>query len=408
MIALSVERMRRRTCRFLSRRPVNPIAGCCPVLAGAIGQQRIFTLKGISFHSMYIAVGMSGGVDSSVAALLLKQQGHDIIGLTMKIWREGMPAPRIRGNTCFGPEEQGEIEQTRALCKRLAIAHRVIDCSSEYATIVLDYFRREYRSGRTPNPCIRCNHEVKFGVLPDLAKKSGMAFDAFATGHYARIEKEPATGRFLLKKGVDPKKDQSYFLYRLSQDQLSRTLFPLGGLRKEEVRAIAHKAGLDVYDKEESQDFYSDRYSDIVGEKDRPGDIVDSQGKALGRHRGIWNYTIGQRKGLRIAYAEPLYVLRIDAERNRIVVGTEQETRQTAFTVNDCAWSAVARLDSATSAAVKIRSATQPAEAALEPLDGTAVHVSFRVPQSGITPGQSAVFYRGDTVLGGGTINRVL
>jgi tRNA-specific 2-thiouridylase len=356
---------------------------------------------------MKLAVGMSGGVDSSVTALLLKQQGHDVTGLTMKIWREGALVPALKGNACYGPGEKEDIEETEALCRHLGIPYRVIDCSTEYEAIVLDYFRSEYRSGRTPNPCVRCNQEVKFGVLPKLAKKAGIAFDAFATGHYARIEKDGVTGRFLLKKGVDPKKDQSYFIHRLSQEQLASTLFPLGGMRKEEVRAIAREAGLPVHDKEESQDFYSGRYGDIIGEKNRPGDIADSHGTVLGAHQGIWNYTIGQRKGLGIAFREPLYVLRIDVESNRIVVGTEAETRRSTFTAIDCSWSAIPRLDATMSATVKIRSASHPVEATVEPLEKASVRVTFLAPHSGITPGQSAVFYGEDTVLGGGIIDRI-
>lgn len=356
---------------------------------------------------MNIAVGMSGGVDSSVAALLLHKQGHQVTGLTMKIWREGAPAPGLKGNACYGPEEKEDIDATKRLCDSLGVPHHVIDCSNEYERIVLDYFRGEYRSGRTPNPCIRCNQQVKFGILPAMAIKSGIAFDAFATGHYARVEKDDATGRYLLKKGIDPKKDQSYFIYRLSQEQLAIALFPLGALRKEEVRAIARDAGLAVHDKEESQDFYSGRYSDIIGEENRPGDITDSSGKVLGSHKGIWNYTVGQRKGLGIAFFEPLYVLRIDAENNRIVVGTEAETRQSSFTVTDCAWSAIAGLDAPLTVTVKIRSATHPAEATVEPVDHGTVRVTFIAPHSGITPGQSAVFYKGDIVLGGGIIDRV-
>jgi tRNA-specific 2-thiouridylase len=356
---------------------------------------------------MKIAIGMSGGVDSSVAALLLKKQGHEIVGLTMKIWRDGAPLPVLKGNACYGPDEKEDIEATRRLCKNLGIPYHVIDCSADYERIVLDYFRAEYRGGRTPNPCVRCNQEVKFGVLPELAKQSGIGFDFFATGHYARIEKDPASARFLLKKGVDPKKDQSYFIYRLSQEQLARTLFPLGTMRKEEVRAIARQAGLAVHDKEESQDFYSGHYSDLIGEENRPGDIVDSAGRKLGVHQGIWNYTIGQRKGLGIAFSEPLYVLRIDVENNRIVAGREAETRQSAFVVSDCAWSAVPAVDSPLLATVKIRSATLPAEARVEPLGNATVRVTFTAPHSGITPGQSAVFYRDDIVLGGGIIDRV-
>ena len=356
---------------------------------------------------MKIAVGMSGGVDSSVAAFLLKKEGHDVVGITMKIWRGDRAGHAPKGNACYGPEEIEDIEQTRALCRMLGIGYHVIDCSEQYETIVLEYFRKEYRSGRTPNPCIRCNQEVKFGVLPGLAKKTGLLFDKFATGHYAQVGYDDHRKRWLLKKGIDGRKDQSYFLYRLSQEQLASTLFPLGEKRKNEVRTIAKEAGLPVHDKEESQDFYSSHYGDIIGQVDRPGDIVDASGKVLGKHEGIWNYTVGQRKGLGIAYAEPLYVLSIDVAKNRIVAGTEKETRRSAFTVVDCSWIAFEKPAGAYTAKVKIRSATPEAVADIEPLNSNSVNVVFEEPHSGITPGQSAVFYDNEVVIGGGIIDTI-
>ena len=356
---------------------------------------------------MKIAVGMSGGIDSSVAALLLKEQGHEVTGITMRIWR-GEPGQAFpRGNACYGPEETGDIEQTASLCRRLNIPFRVIDCTEQYERIVLEYFRKEYRSGRTPNPCVRCNHEIKFGVLPQLAAGSGIAFEKFATGHYARIRHDSASGRFWLAKGTDARKDQSYFLYRLSQEQLSKTLFPLGGMKKEDVRARAREAGLAVHDKEESQDFYSGHYSDLIGGQNSPGDIVNRAGKVLGRHRGIWNYTVGQRKGLGIAWSEPLYVLSIDVAANRIVVGTEAETGRSEFTVKDCSWSAFDIPSAGFFALVKIRSTSPEAPALMMPLGDGSVKVTFDKPHSGITPGQSAVFYDGEIVLGGGIIDEV-
>jgi tRNA-specific 2-thiouridylase len=355
---------------------------------------------------MKIAVGLSGGVDSSVTALLLKQQGHDLDGVTMKLWR-GSDATVTKGNACYGPEEKEDIETAEKLCKQLSIPYHTIDCSEEYERRVLDYFKSEYRSGRTPNPCIRCNQEVKFGVLPKLAKESGLSFDKFATGHYARLYYDADRRRYLLQKGVEPRKDQSYFLYRLSQEQLSTVLFPVGGLRKEEVRRIAKEAGLEVHDKEESQDFYSGHYGDIIGEKSSGGDIVDRLGNILGKHNGIWNYTIGQRKGLGIAFKEPLYVLSIDAKENRIVVGTEIETRRSVFTVVDCVWGGSEKIERTIMAQVKIRSASPAAEATLEPLENDGVKVTFSEPHSAITPGQSAVFYDGEVVLGGGVIDMV-
>lgn len=354
---------------------------------------------------------MSGGVDSSVAALLLKQQGHELVGVTMKIWHDAdgaHSAPSVpKGNACYGPDEFEDIESAGKVCEHLAIPYHVLDCSAQYEKIVLSYFKTEYRSGRTPNPCVRCNQEIKFGVLPRVAKESGLAFEAFATGHYARTEFSPAQKRYVLKTGIEPKKDQSYFLYRLSQEQLSTVLFPLGELSKEQVRSIARDHGLSVHDKKESQDFYSGDYGELVGEENRPGDIVDRAGHVLGKHTGIWNYTIGQRKGLGIAHAEPLYVLTIDAERNKIVVGTERDTKRSAFTVSDCVWSAIDALTGARSAQVKIRSAAPAAEALIEPAENNGVRVKFSAPYSAITPGQSAVFYDGDTVLGGGIIEKI-
>jgi tRNA-uridine 2-sulfurtransferase len=382
------------------------------------GMRSIFLIfrRDVYFYSMKIAVGMSGGVDSSVAALLLKKEGHDVIGVTMKIWcgdktghePKGISLRRMpKGNACYGPDEAEDIGQTKSLCESLGIAYHVIDCSEQYETIVLDYFKKEYRSGRTPNPCIRCNQEVKFGVLPELAKKAGLRFDRFATGHYARVEFDAASKRWLLKKGLDSRKDQSYFLYRLSQEQLATVFFPLGGMTKDEVRTVAKKAGLTVHDKEESQDFYSGDYADIVGRKSESGDIVDSAGRVLGRHNGIWNYTVGQRKGLGIAFSEPLYVLSIDASKNTVVVGTERETLRAVFTVIDCSWTAFKKPEGTFNAEVKIRSATPEAECAVEPSGKDLVKVILKKPHSGITPGQSAVFYDDNVVLGGGIIDTI-
>jgi tRNA-uridine 2-sulfurtransferase len=352
---------------------------------------------------MKVAVGMSGGVDSSVAAWLLQRDGHEVTGITMKLWAGGSGRP-VRKSACFGPDEAEDIEAARKVCARIGIPFSVVDCAADYEDLVLRYFREEYLAGRTPNPCVRCNQLVKFGMLPRLAKEAGLLFDRFATGHYARIESDARTGRFLLKKAADARKDQSYFLYRLSQEQLASTLFPLGGFTKTDVRRVAAEAGLPVVDRKESQDFYGGDPADLVGREDREGEIVDREGRVLGKHRGYWNYTIGQRKGLGIAHAVPLYVLEIDAAENRLVVGPEDETFKRSCIAADCNWIAFDALTAEMCVQVKVRSAGRLIAAAISPLEGGRTLVRFAESVSAVTPGQSAVFHDGDIVVGGGVI----
>lgn len=350
-------------------------------------------------------MGLSGGVDSAVAAYLLQQEGHEVIGITMAIWDGQFMA--TGKHACYGPDEQEEIREAREIAEHLDIPYHVFDCSAEYKASVLNYFKSEYLSGRTPNPCIKCNQLIKFGLLPGLAEKAGIPFDHFATGHYARVEQDKISQRFFLKKGIDPHKDQSYFVYRLSQDQLSRILFPLGGFNKNRIKEIARNAGIVAADKEESQDFYSGDYKELLETNEKPGEIVDRKGKVLGFHKGIWNYTIGQRKGLGIAFSEPLFVVDLNTEKNRVIVGTREETYKTSFFVSDLNWISVETLDKQIDVLCKIRSGQKEREASLEPVTKGEVKVTYYQPNDSITPGQSAVFYDGELVIGGGIIKSV-
>lgn len=357
---------------------------------------------------MKILVGMSGGVDSSVAALLLKEQGHEVIGVTMSIWGKG-DKPIIGGNknACYGPDEKEDIEEAKRVCEEIGIPFHVIDCIEKYEEIVLENFKDEYISGRTPNPCIWCNSLIKFDVLPFLARQSGIEFDKFATGHYARVEYDESNERYILKKGVNPKKDQSYFIYRLKQQQLSNILLPLGGYSKEEIREIAKSKGLTVAEKPDSQDFYSGDYNELLEIENQIGNIVDKEGKVLGTHNGIWNYTIGQRKGLGIAAAQPLYVLELKKETNEVIVGFEDSTLKKSLVANNLNWISIVKLDKKIEVKAKIRSAQSETEVIVEPISDDEVNVEFINLQKSVTPGQSIVFYDGEVVLGGGVIEKV-
>lgn len=357
-----------------------------------------------------IAVGLSGGVDSSVTAFLLKKQGHTVIGLTMQIWDGSLPIPDEGRSGCYGPGESRDIEAARALAARLGIAHHVVPLASEYASEVLEYFREEYRSGRTPNPCVRCNRTMKFGLLLERARAMGIAFDRFATGHYARVSHDPASGRWHLRRSCDPAKDQTYFLSRLSQEQLSQVLFPLGGMTKPEVKSLAREIGWnDVADKDESQNFIeSKHYGVLFSEREQcPGPIVDLQGKVLGQHRGIVHYTIGQRKGLGLGgTTDPLYVLRLDACANTVVVGAYSDLFATRLTATDLNWIGLPSAPvQPLRVQAKIRQQHQEAPATLQMIPGTdSIEIRFDSPQMSITPGQVVVFYDGDLVVGSGII----
>ncbi len=311
-------------------------------------------------------------------------------------------------HVCYGPDEQEEISEAREFARMIGIPYHVFDCSQRYKDKVLEYFKREYLSGRTPNPCIQCNQWIKFGMLPQMAREEGLPFDFFATGHYAKVEWNEAFNRFILRRGVDLNKDQTYFIHRLSQEQLSKIIFPLGNLTKTHVREIAKEIKLSLYEKEESQDFYSGEYKDLLDMEDQPGDIVDLHGNILGHHQGIWNYTIGQRKGLGIAFSEPLYVISLDKEKNQVVVGIHNEALNTSFLVEDLNWIAIENLAASVDLEVKIRSASKQVASKVEPVGNNLIKVTLQTPAEGITPGQSAVFYQDDIVFGGGTILKVL
>jgi len=325
------------------------------------------------------------------------------------------------GHACYGPGEESDIAACEATCARLGIPYRTVDLAAEYEERVVGYFRSEYLAGRTPNPCVRCNQAVKFGLLPRLAEASGLDFDHFATGHYARVKYDENLRRWQLLKARDAAKDQSYFLSFLSQEQLRRSLFPLGELTKSEVRHLAREHGLPVSDKEESQDFYAGDYRDLLP-KGQPGPIKDLSGRILGQHDGIENYTVGQRRGLGIASSSGrLYVVKIDAATNTIYIGEEKDLLATKFYVDGINWvGRIAAGGETIEATVKVRYRSPELECRVimgdnrsrsdDSQDGgqsapeNSAEVILLTPYKAITPGQVAVFYEDEAVLGAGFI----
>lgn len=350
-----------------------------------------------------VAVGLSGGVDSSVAAMILQEQGYDVIGVTMEIFSGDASTYKVKQNACYGPDEKEDIELAEKLCHKLGIEHYVIDLRKEYQKNVLDYFTSEYAEGRTPNPCVKCNWKMKFGAMVDELRKQ-IEIDYFATGHYARIEKDENTNRYLLKKAKDLVKDQTYFLYNLSQKQLSRTLFPLGNLEKRQVKQMAAKLELDLEHKKESQNFISGGHDSLLKAGANKGSIKDKHGKIIGEHRGIQLYTIGQRKGLGISSVEPLYVTKIIKKENVIVVGSKADLLHNHCQANHLNWIFSKELKETFTATAKIRYVQDEHEANIVPLGEDLIGVDFYSPQMAITPGQSIVFYKKDVCLGGGII----
>lgn len=353
-----------------------------------------------------VLVGMSGGIDSSVAAYLLKEQGFNVHGVTMTVWKQdGKYKGDPSKNSCFSPDKSAEIEKTREICDKIGMDYTVLDISDLYESIVLQNFRNEYLNGRTPNPCVWCNSKIKFGAMVDFAREKGIKFDMFATGHYARIVKQD--GRWCLYRGKDPVKDQSYFLYRLTQKQLSNTIFPLGGMTKEEVRKIDFELGFHPCEQTESQDFYSGHYTDLLDTQPKEGNIVDQTGKILGKHNGMWNYTIGQRKGLGIAASQPLYVTDLDPVNNLVVVGYEDSTYNKSVVADRVNWVATEDLSKPIHAKAKIRSMGEIAECTVSCDYEGRLKAVFDKPVKAATCGQSLVIYEDDKVLCGGIISGV-
>jgi len=355
-----------------------------------------------------VVVAMSGGVDSSVAAALLKEEGFEVVGLTMRLWDPQEEVFPQGERTCCSLDA---AEDARRVSYRLGIPHYVLNFREIFRELVVRPFCDEYRRGRTPNPCILCNRHIKFDHL--LRRARELDADYLATGHYVRKIEEK--GLLKLLKAKDPQKDQSYFLACLTSEQLQSALFPLGDLTKEECRKKALKLNLPVARKKESQEicFVPDnRYGDFLSGLDpasaRRGPIFDLRGNLLGEHRGLIYYTIGQRKGLRIAAPEPLFVVRISPGENALYVGCEQDLSATDFLVSEVNWLRHPENSASFEASVKIRYRMKEQAAVLDILPNKCLHIRFLAPQRAITPGQAAVFYRGDEVLGGGTIESVI
>lgn len=349
-----------------------------------------------------VLVGLSGGVDSAVAAMLLQEGGFEVAGVRMSVYDGPDDGSLTYG--CYGRGAAEDLTSAENLAQQLGISLTVVDCAQVWREMVLDYFRAEYLAGRTPNPCIRCNQMVKFLALPRLAEAAGLQFDFFATGHYARIDYSEGSDRPALRRGADQTKDQSYFLYRLSPERLARTIFPLGEFSKGEVRRLAAERGLAVHNRPDSQDFYGGDYADLLGLPDREGTVVDAQGRVLGRHRGFWHFTPGQRKGLGACGPLPHYVLRVEPERNEVVVGPAEENSYPGCLIDDTVFHRP-EPEPGTRLLARMRSSQPLREVIFAGRDERGrIRVDFVKAMSGLAPGQSLVFYQDDLVVGGGII----
>jgi tRNA-specific 2-thiouridylase len=366
--------------------------------------------------SKTIAVAMSGGVDSSTVAAMLRTEGHNLIGLTMQLWnqrrlagREGMPE-QVTGRCC----SLDDVYDARRVAEHLGIPYYVVNHEERFEREVVRPFVAEYLSGRTPIPCSLCNNHLKFDQLLVVARQIGA--DSVATGHYARVEYDDACGRWLLKRPTDRSKDQTYFLFGLTQEQLSRTLFPLGNMTKPEVRELARQRGLALAEKPDSQEIcfvpggdykrFIDAYLAESGEAlpDTAGELVTTNGEVIGEHHGVHNFTVGQRKGLGVATGSPLYVIQINGADKQVVVGSDEHLYSRTLRTHRVNLISVENLAEPMRVTVKIRHRHEPAPAMVEKIGDDEIVVTFEQPQRAITPGQAAVFYDGDTVVGGGWI----
>ena len=366
-----------------------------------------------------VAVAMSGGVDSSVAALLLKDAGCDPVGLSMQLWEPQRNHEAVEGGTDDSVRHCSNdgLSDARMVATYIGIPCYTVDFREEFENVVVRPFVEEYRRGRTPSPCVHCNSYLKFDRLPRMAEDVGAR--RIATGHYARVIRDEKDGRFLLLESRDKHKDQSYFLFGLTQEQLARAMFPLGDMTKQEVREIARRRCLPTAEKGESQEIcfvtdddyamFVDRYplreEGVPIHAPPPGKIIDPNGRVLGTHKGIHNYTIGQRRGIGIAYSEPLYVLEILPRENIVIVGERHRLDRHCCLVERPNWIAVHDLMEPMRVAAKIRSRHTPAHALIQPCGDGSVVVEFDTPQAGVTPGQACVFYQGEIVVGGGWIS---
>jgi tRNA-specific 2-thiouridylase len=349
---------------------------------------------------------MSGGVDSSAAAAILLERGYEVVGITLKLWPQD--CVNRAEDKCCGPQA---VTDARAVAHQLNIPYYLIDEAEEFQQQVIQYFAEEYKAGRTPNPCVMCNERLKFGTLISRARRLGA--ELVATGHFARVELCPQRGRHLLKRGRDPRKDQSYFLFSLKQAQLARVVFPLGEMTKADTREVARECELKTAEKEESMEicFVPDKdYGRFLEQSNlvqrHEGEIVDQQGRVLGQHHGIEFFTIGQRKGLGLSSPRPLYVIALDPEKNRVVVGDDSALDSDAFVVERCNWIPWETPPETLIATAKIRYNHPGAAATVTPrADGTA-EIRLHTPQRAITPGQACVLYQDDLVLGGGWIRK--